>query len=342
MVVCMGGMRHFIKINEHTYRDLTSEFLSTLHVEITCGPQCQAGYIFFYLQGKFYELNLGTFNSIFAFPPSMVLPNRQVPREFNPNAFWGELLLNVRYSTSSSKCTHIQNPYIRVAQRILVCCFFTQDDNLNIPSLSELYFLSCMLNGAQLDPEAFLVGQLYSATVNAKSMIAIGDIVTTIARFLGVESNPDDRVSRSERLDQDTFELMNFCKVEAIRLCWIYPGDRLLPLRNGDRTTLLHRANLYWVPGDAELFQSASPLPPFASQVGPSSSSQATPTNYADLQAILRSVQKEQISLRVYVASENAALRDFVQERHDELSGMLATQTHSFQDYKACLEIWHD
>jgi len=36
-------------------------------------------------------LNLGTFNSIFDFPPSMDIPGRQVPCKFNPNVFWGEL-----------------------------------------------------------------------------------------------------------------------------------------------------------------------------------------------------------------------------------------------------------
>ena len=44
-----GGMRHFIELKEHTYRDLTLEFLSTLHVEVTRGPQCRIGYISFYL-----------------------------------------------------------------------------------------------------------------------------------------------------------------------------------------------------------------------------------------------------------------------------------------------------
>ena len=46
-----GGIGHFLEIKEHTYQDLTLEFLSTLHVEVTRGPQCQAGYISFYLQG---------------------------------------------------------------------------------------------------------------------------------------------------------------------------------------------------------------------------------------------------------------------------------------------------
>ena len=71
-----GGMSHFLEIKEYTYKDLTIEFLSTLHTEITKGPQCQAEYILFYLQGQLYELNLSTFNSIFDFSPSLDLPSR--------------------------------------------------------------------------------------------------------------------------------------------------------------------------------------------------------------------------------------------------------------------------
>jgi len=52
-----AGMGHFMEIKEHTYRDLTLEFLSILHVEVTRGPQCQAGYISFFLQGQLYKLN---------------------------------------------------------------------------------------------------------------------------------------------------------------------------------------------------------------------------------------------------------------------------------------------
>jgi len=86
-----GGMGHILEIKEHTYQDLTLEFLSTLHVEVTRGPQCQAGYILFYLQGQLYELNLDTLNSIFGFPHNMDLSHCQVPCESNPNVFWGEL-----------------------------------------------------------------------------------------------------------------------------------------------------------------------------------------------------------------------------------------------------------
>jgi len=189
---------------------------------------------------KLYELNLVTFNSIFGFPLSKDLWHRQVPCEFNPNAFWDELSRSFRYSTSSSKCTHIRNPCIRVAQRILACSLFAQDDSMNVPRLFEFYFLACMLDGDQLDPGLFLARQLHSATVSTKGRIVIGGIATTIVRFLEVEPKPEDRVSRSERLDQGALEIMNFCKVETGCLRWIYPGDRLLPLPNVDRTTLLH------------------------------------------------------------------------------------------------------
>jgi len=146
---------HYIEIKEHTYRNLTLEFLGTLHIEVTRGPQCQARYISFYLQGQLYELNLGTFNIIFDFSPCMDLLNWRVPREFIPNPFWGELSGSVRYNTSSSKCTHIRNPCIRVAQRIQAYCFFARDDSLNVSRLSELYFLSCMLSSVQLGPGSF-------------------------------------------------------------------------------------------------------------------------------------------------------------------------------------------
>jgi len=132
---------------------------------------------------------------------------------------------------------------------------------------------------------------LYSADVTTKGRIVIGDIVTIITRFLGIEPNPEDRVFGSERLDQAAFEIMNFYRVETRRLCWFYPGDRLLPHSNVDRTTLLHRANLYWVRGDVEVVQpTPHPRPPHSSQARPSSSSQPPPTNYADLQATLRSI----------------------------------------------------
>ena len=45
-----GVMNYFLELKEHTYKDLTLEFPSTLHVEVTRGPQCQAGYISFYSQ----------------------------------------------------------------------------------------------------------------------------------------------------------------------------------------------------------------------------------------------------------------------------------------------------
>ena len=105
--------------------------------------------------------------------------------------------------------------------------------------------MSCRLDRIQLNPGSFLARQLYGATVSSKGRIVIGGIVTTIARFLDIEPVHEDRISGSEWLDQANFEIMNLCKVKTGHLYWIYPGDRLLPLPNVDRSTLLHQANLY-------------------------------------------------------------------------------------------------
>jgi len=51
---------------------------------------------------------------------------------------------------------------------------------------------------------------LHSTTVSTKGSIVIGEIVTTIARLLGIDHNSEDRVSRSERVDQAASEIMNF------------------------------------------------------------------------------------------------------------------------------------
>jgi len=85
-------MRHFLELKEHTYSDVTLEFLSTIHVEVTRGPQCQARYISFYLQGQLYELNLGTLNSIFGFQGQLYIiyrtaksPANSTRRHFRAN-----------------------------------------------------------------------------------------------------------------------------------------------------------------------------------------------------------------------------------------------------------------
>ena len=72
-----------------------------------------------------------------------------------------------------------------------------------------------MLDGDQLDPNSFLARQLYSATISTKGRIVIGGIMATIARILGIEPNPEDRISGSEWLDRASFEIMNFSKVET-------------------------------------------------------------------------------------------------------------------------------
>ena len=105
------------------------------------------------------------------------------------------------------------------------------------------------------------------------------------------------------------FELMGFCRVEAGRLCWIYPGGRLMPLPNIERTNLRHHNNLSYLPNDEELVPPAPPVPP-PSFAGPSSSSQPSYHDYPNIEATLRSIQEEQASLRAYVAFEHTTLCD--------------------------------
>ena len=96
-------MGQFLETRDHNYCDLILEFLGTLHVEVM-------RYISFYLNMELYELNLGAFNSIFDFPPSMDLLYHYVPKKFNPNAFWYEISGDCRYETSNSKGMIFKTP----------------------------------------------------------------------------------------------------------------------------------------------------------------------------------------------------------------------------------------
>jgi len=162
-------MRQFLETTRHTYRVLALEFLSTLHVEVTSGP------ISFYLNRKFYELNLSVFNSVFGFPSSMDLPHRYILKEFNLNVFWYEISRYCQYDTSNSKGTVNRNPCICVAQRLFTCGLFGREDTLNVPHLSKLYFLFSMLEGDQIGPRSFFVNQLCRTITSSTQRIISGE-----------------------------------------------------------------------------------------------------------------------------------------------------------------------
>jgi len=93
----------------------------------------------------------------------------------------------------------------------MVLGIFARDNSVNVPRLSEMYFLSCMFQGNRIDSESFLTRQLYSAATSTKDRIVIGGIITSITRFLGIEPNPNNRVYGSKRLDKAAFKWMDFC-----------------------------------------------------------------------------------------------------------------------------------
>jgi len=123
----------------------------------------------------------------------------------------------------------------------------------------------------------------------------IGGLITPIARSVRIKLNPDDRVPSFERLNIAAFEQMEFCKIEAEHVYWIYPRNHLMPLLNVNRTTLLNRANLYCLSGDEEWTQPAPPFP--LPHLRPSSTSQPSfSSDYAGLHATLQSIQEKQAS----------------------------------------------
>jgi len=81
---------------------------------------------------------------------------------------------------------------------------------VNVPTLSELYVLSCLLNGVRISLRAFFARQLYTVASRTKGWIVIREFIRTIARFFNIIPEDDDRVPVYERLDKASFELNVF------------------------------------------------------------------------------------------------------------------------------------
>ena len=197
------------------------------------------------------------------------------------------------------------------------------------------------MNSDRIDPRSLLAYKLYIAATSTAGRIVIGGLITTIAKCLDVEPDPKDRVSGSKRLDKATFEQIKFLKLEAGRLWWIYPWNRLCSFPMLSRPSYLTRLTFhsYLVMLILSFLHHLDVhLLSMESLVNPSSYS----TDYQEVQATLRSIEEEQASLRAYVENEHATLHNIVQERYDEFCGIIACQIQYLHDFRACLETWRD
>jgi len=79
-----------------------------------------------------------------------------------------------------------------------------------------------------------------------------------------------------------------------------------------------------WLPSDADIILLAPPRPP-PTYYGDPSSSLHTSYDYEEVQATLRSIQEEKASLRAYVEAEHGAIHDVVQQKQNELCGMISS-----------------
>ena len=99
-------------------------------------------------------------------------------------------------------------------------------------------------------------------------------------------------MSGFERLALANLEQMKFCRMEGGRICWNYLGNRLMPIPNINRATLLKLDNLSFMIGDDKLVH-PSPSQPY---IGGSSSSQPSFfQGYTDIHNTLWSIQEEEV-----------------------------------------------
>jgi len=258
------GMRQFLDVRHHTYRSITLEILSTIHVEILQGHRCNDGLVSFRLNGILHELTLDQFNAIYNLPTNVDHHYRKVPDSFRASFFWSNISDQYpnQYRPSTSKATHIQNPCFRYAQRILSSGLFGRDDSANVARESELYFLSSMYHAHLVDVGAHMARHFHAVANRTSGGIAIGGLLTPLAMAFGFDpaQHEHDRVTGPERLDFHALEMMHMCRHVGETYMWHYPNKVYFPLPNTDRTSLQNPANLHFMPEETP--PPDQPLPP--------------------------------------------------------------------------------
>ena len=139
------------------------------------GPRCQEGYISFYLNKEFYELNLSAFNSIFSFHHVWIYDTVMSLRNSTRILVDMKFSMIIGMTPTIPRVQLFEIPVFVWPNACLLVVCFGREDTLNVPHLSKLYFLFSMLEGDQIGPRSFFVNQLCRTITSSTQRIISGE-----------------------------------------------------------------------------------------------------------------------------------------------------------------------
>lgn len=250
------GWQRFIHLRETAYKGLTLEFLSTLDSQVMTGPRSLDGLCTFRLGNVDRELVLADVREIFGFPALVGAPRGETRVHFcNTVGFWDDIGSG-HYNPTRTKASGISNPALRVFHRFMAHTIFGRGEGgENSASKKEVIFLCAALEGHPVCSAGFLMQHLSLTGNKLTGEIAIGGLVTRIARHFGIDL--DQRRDGILPLPIGITLLQKMKLLYSYRDIWYweFPSSEEFPQRKQlirlpcpDRISLLQRPNWKLIP----------------------------------------------------------------------------------------------
>ena len=174
---------------EYTFKGLTLEFLSTLHAHILSGDGFTEGRCTFQLGNQMWSLTFDEIAEIFSFTPSGLadLPKHQDYTYWANDNLWKYITEEDTFTAQEAKATPISHPAIRIFHKVLTYTVNARGDGNNNVSKRDFSFITAALRRKKLNAAAFLMGHLQHGSHVHVGLIAVGPVITVLARHFGLD-----------------------------------------------------------------------------------------------------------------------------------------------------------
>ena len=191
------GWDYFIHNQHPTYRNLTLEFLNSLHYNPDVGLGLARGVISFKLFGFTHRYTTRELANLLDFLVSadvvIEVPNDEY-LDSQIDYFCGEISTLRHDSSIPRHSSEIHNPTIRYFHMIMSFTLFGKPQNDKLVSKEELFIIFCVFRSRPVVGTSFKLARLPSITQAPHGPICVGGLVTMIA----------DAIFQRERLSRLT------------------------------------------------------------------------------------------------------------------------------------------
>ncbi|KAL1550815.1 hypothetical protein AAHA92_18733 [Salvia divinorum] len=217
-----GSLTYLFSRKFDSYKALTVEFLTTLHVEYKDG---KIEYISFRLLNQTQVLTLDEFNSLFHLLGEDEEGCSEEPEDYDRDSFWNLITEDgTRFNPSRAKINAVRNPVLRYMLKSLVYLPFAHTEAGSMQS-EILFLLWGMLAGRRINTGYFMIRHLERQSRKKDGKICCGGIVSAIAYHF--EVNFEGRVGDMgpTMIDWEVLKMTKMIKIDSRGVGYFLQND---------------------------------------------------------------------------------------------------------------------